>query len=207
MPTPTTELLLIEDDAAMRDLLATALEFEGFLVHRAADGRSGLDLVRKARPALVLCDVMMPGMDGYEVLAALRADPALTSIPFIFLTARGEKKDLRQGMVSGADDYLTKPVAIDDLLGAIHGRLARHAGLARKLPDFSDLAPLRALGLTRKESEVLLWVAQGKTNAEAALILSVSEATVKKHLEHIFGKLGVEKRGAASLIALEALVA
>jgi DNA-binding NarL/FixJ family response regulator len=202
-----TQLLLIEDDDELRELLATALGFESFTVHRAADGPSGIHLARQHRPHLILCDVMMPGMDGYSVLATLRADPALSSIPFIFLTARGEKKDLRQGMISGADDYLTKPVAIDELLQAIHGRLARHSELARKQPDFSNSQPLIALGLTPKEAEVLLWVAQGKSNAETALILGISEATVKKHLEHIFEKLGVEKRGAASLIALETLVA
>lgn len=202
-----TQLLLIEDDPTMLELLATALEFEGFRVHRAADGQAGLVLARKQLPHLILCDVMMPCMDGYSVLATLRADPRLASIPFIFLTARGEKKDLRQGMVSGADDYLTKPVAIDELLEAIQSRLARHGEISRKQPDFSNITPLIALGLTPKEAEVLLWVAQGKTNAETAVILGITEGTVKKHLEHIFEKLGVEKRGAASLIALEALVA
>jgi DNA-binding NarL/FixJ family response regulator len=199
------ELLLIEDDDTMRELIATALGFEGFRVRSTADGPAGIQLARRHRPALILCDVMMPGMDGYSVLAALRADPALAGIPFIFLTARGEKKDLRLGMVSGADDYLTKPVVIDELVAAIRGRLARHAALGRKLPDFSDHKPLLALGLTPKEAETLLWVAQGKTNAEVAMILGVGEATVKKHLEHIFEKLGVEKRGAASLVAIEAL--
>jgi DNA-binding NarL/FixJ family response regulator len=202
-----TTLLIIEDDPTMLELLATALEFEGFAVHRAADGQTGLALARQHDPHLILCDVMMPGIDGYTVLATLRADPALSSIPFIFLTARGEKKDLRLGMVSGADDYLTKPVAIDELLDAIQGRLARHSDRVRRPPDFSNIHPLRALGLSPKESEVLLWVAQGKSNAEVAVILGISEGTVKKHLEHIFEKLGVEKRGAASLIALEALVA
>lgn len=202
-----TELLIIEDDSAMRELLATALGFEGFHVHCAADGETGIDLARRIRPSLILCDVMMPGMDGYGVLAALRIDAVLSSIPFIFLTAKGEKKDLRLGMVSGADDYLTKPVALDDLLAAIRSRLARHAAIARKQPDFSDSSPLRALGLSQKESEVLLWVAQGKSNGEVALILGITEGTIKKHLEHIFEKLGVEKRGAASLMALEMLVA
>lgn len=202
-----TELLLIEDDPTLLELLATALEFEGFSVRRAPDGETGLDRIRQHPPDLVVCDVMMPGIDGYGVLAALRSDPQLAAIPFIFLTARGEKKDLRQGMVSGADDYLTKPVSIDELLEAIHGRLARHAALAPRVPDFSNFEPLMALGLSPKQAEVLLWVAQGKTNAETALILGISEGTVKKHLEHIFEKLGVEKRGAASLIALEALVA
>jgi DNA-binding NarL/FixJ family response regulator len=200
-------LLLIEDEETMRDLTATGLELEGYRVHKAADGRAGVEMARRHRPDLILCDIMMPGMDGYEVLAVLRADPLLSRTPFIFLTAKGEKKDLRLGMVSGADDYLTKPVAMDDLLAAIRARLARHAERAPKTPDFSSAEPLRALGLSPKEAEVLLWVAQGKSNAEVALILGITEATVKKHMENIFTKLGVEKRGAASLLALEVLVA
>jgi DNA-binding response OmpR family regulator len=200
-----TTLLLIEDDHTMLDLLATALELENFAVHRAADGQTGLAMVRRQRPQLILCDVMMPGMDGYTVLATLRADPHLAPIPFIFLTARGERKDLRLGMISGADDYLTKPVSIDELLAAIHGRLSRHSDRSRRMPDFSNIEPLRALGLSNKQAEVLLWVAQGKGNSDVATILGITEATVKKHLEHIFEKLSVEKRGAASLIALEAL--
>lgn len=200
-----SHLLLIEDEADMRELIATALELEGFTVHRAANGDAGLALARSLRPELILCDVTMPGLDGYGVLAALRADHTLARVPFIFLTAKGEKTDLRLGMGSGADDYLTKPVAIDDLLSAVRGRLARHAVFRRGMPDFSSFTPLIALGLTPKEAEVLLWVAQGKSNAETALILGVGEATVKKHLEHIFEKLGVENRGAASLIAIETL--
>ncbi len=201
-----TEILLIEDDSDLRELLAIALGHERFIVHRAADGQAGISLARLHRPALILCDVMMAGMDGYEVLAALRADPKLANIPFIFLSACGEKKDLRLGMVSGADDYLTKPVSIDDLLAAIRSRISRRAELASKSPDFSDATPLQRLGLTPKQAEVLLWVSQGKTNPEIATILSISEGTVKKHLEQIFEKLGVGKRGAASLIAMEALV-
>jgi DNA-binding NarL/FixJ family response regulator len=199
-------VLLIEDEDAVRRLNAVALELEGYAVLQAANGAEGIECARRHRPSIILCDVMMPGMDGYEVLAALRADPVLGQIPFIFLTARGEQKDLRLGMVSGADDYLTKPVGLDDLLAAISSRLRRHAQQASQRPDFSSSAPLRRLGLTEKESEVLLWVSQGKTNVEAGLILGVSEATIKKHLEHIYEKLGVENRGTASLRALELLV-
>jgi len=141
-----TGLLLIEDDPTLLELIATALEFEGFRVHRAPDGAAGLEIARTVRPALILCDVMMPGMDGYAVLAAVRSDPRIAGVPFIFLTARGEKKDLRLGMTSGADDYLTKPVAIDDLLAAVRGRLARSAATQRA-PDFSSHEPLIALGL------------------------------------------------------------
>ncbi len=200
-----TTLLLIEDEPTMLDLLATSLEWEGFTVHRATCGELGLELARRHRPQLILCDVMMPGLDGYMVLATLRADPTLASTPFIFLTARGEKRDFRLGMVRGADDYLAKPVSTTDLLEAIRSRLARQQARTWHPPDFSDATPLQTLGLSPKQAEVLLWVAQGKTNAEVACILGITKATVKKHLEHIFEKLGVEKRGAASLIALEIL--
>ena len=199
------ELLLIEDEPTMGELIAAALELEGFAVLRAAHGAEGIALARRHRPALVVCDVMMPELDGYGVLAALRADPALAATPFIFLTARGERKDLRLGMASGADDYLTKPVAIDELVAAVRGRLARRAALPRQQPDVSSSEPLRRLGLTPKQAETLLWVAQGKSNFEVAVILGVGEATVKKHLEHVFEKLGVERRGAASLLAFVAL--
>jgi DNA-binding NarL/FixJ family response regulator len=112
-------------------------------------------------------------------------------------------------MNSGADDYLTKPVDIPDLLAAVHARLERQQVLEATLasgPDFTSSKPLEAkLGLTPREAEVLLWVAQGKSNGDIALILSTSESTIKKHLEHIFEKLSVENRGAAALTAVEAL--
>lgn len=199
-----TSLALIEDEPDMLHSLAMLLRLEGFTVHEAMTGPAGLELVRQHRPDLVVCDIQLPGMDGFAVLAALRADPAVAPIPFIFLTARGEKSDIRQGMVTGADDYLVKPVAFDDLLLAIRARLARFAS-HRRPPNFADPRPLEALGLSPKQAEILLWVAQGKSNADVAAILEIAEATVKKHLEHIYAKLGVEKRGAASLIAIECL--
>jgi DNA-binding NarL/FixJ family response regulator len=201
------KVLVIEDEPEMRRNLLTILRLEKFHGLGAENGKTGLEMARKELPDIILCDVMMPEMDGRAVLEALRKDPDTAGIPFIFLTARGEKQDVRSGMNLGADDYLTKPVAIADLLAAISARLVRadQQTTAEFNPDFSSPEPLLSLGLTPRVAEVLLWVAQGKTNPEIASILGISESTVKKHMIDIMQQLGVETRTAATLQALEAL--
>jgi len=206
------KILVIEDEADTLDNLVLMLEMEGFKTFSAANGRAGVFLAKRELPDVILCDVSMPELDGYGVLEALRAESATVSIPFIFLTAKGDKKDLRQGMNLGADDYLTKPASAEDVLGAIQARLDRHqekeqAALAKVelKTDFSSAKPLEALGLTPREAEVLLWVAQGKANADIATILGCAENTVKVHLARVFEKLGFENRNAATVRALEVL--
>ncbi len=202
------KILVIEDEPEMRRNLLTILRLENFAAFSAANGTAGLEEARRICPDLIICDVMMPGLDGYGVLAGLRAAPDTANIPFIFLTARGEKPDVRAGMNLGADDYLTKPLAKGDLLQAIRARLKRQAEQAKPVfdPDFRSAKPLeRHLGLTPRVAETLLWLAQGKTNAEIGTILGISEATVKKHVLEIFTALSVETRTAASLCALEVL--
>jgi len=202
------KILVIEDEPEMCRNLTTILRLEKFHPLPAANGRLGVELAKKEMPDVVLCDVMMPGLDGYGVIAALRADPKTVAIPFIFLTAKGEKPDIRAGMNLGADDYLTKPVAKADLLAAIQSRLARavQQTVPEFKPNFDSARPLETvLGLTPRVAETLLWLAQGKTNGEIATILSNSESTVKKHVLDIFNRLGVETRTAASLRALEVL--
>ncbi|MCB1078508.1 MAG: response regulator transcription factor [Verrucomicrobiae bacterium] len=199
-------ILIIEDQPDMRENLTTILSMEDYEVLEAPDGRQGVQLARDEKPDLILCDVMMPEMDGYEVLNTLRQDRSIAGTPFIFLTARGEKQDFRTGMVLGADDYLTKPVSADDLLAAIESRLERETKRNRGFqPDFSSSKPLEALGVSPREAEVLLWVAQGKSNPEIAVILGAAENTIKVHLSHLFEKLGADNRHALSFIALEAL--
>jgi DNA-binding NarL/FixJ family response regulator len=209
------KILVIDDHEPMRRNVLMILEMEGFKPLGADNGRAGLELARKENPDLILCDITMPEMDGYAVLQALRDDKANATVPFIFLTARGEKLDVRMGMNYGADDYLTKPVGHEELLAAIAARLERKrvhdqdlqeqvAGV-QLTSDFSSTAPLERLGLTPRESEVLLWVAQGKSNADIAIITGTSEKTVKNHMTHIFEKLGVESRNAATVRALEVL--
>ena len=209
------KILIIEDQPLMRRKLAMILEREHFLVATAPNGLIGLDLARNDPPDLVVCDIMMPELDGYEVLAALRADKATATIPFIFLTAKGEQVDQRAGMSFGADDYLTKPVLKDDLLGSIQARLKRREREEERLrekmdeasfnPDFNSPARLEALGISPREAEILNWAAQGKSNSAIGTILSISETTVKKHLCHIYEKLGVDGRHSATFLALEVL--
>jgi DNA-binding NarL/FixJ family response regulator len=201
------KILVIEDEPEMRRNLLTLLKLEKFQPVGAENGRAGLDAVKRDKPDLILCDVMMPELDGHGVLEALRQNDDTASIPFIFLTAKGEKEDLRSGMNLGADDYLAKPVARLDLLEAIQARLLRseQQGQREFKPDFSTFEPLLKLKLTPRVAEVLLWVAQGKTNGDIASILGISESTVKKHLLEIFANLGVETRSAATLRALEVL--
>jgi DNA-binding NarL/FixJ family response regulator len=199
-------LLLIEDHTPLRENLRDILTLEGFRVLEAADGSSGVALAREHRPDLVLCDIMLPGMDGYEVLLHLRRESTTRALPFIFLTAKGTPPDIREGMNLGADDYLPKPVARDDLLNAIRTRLARAQQQRQTFaPRFDDPKPLEKLGISPREAEVLLWMAQGKGNGDIADILDLSPATVKKHTIHIFEKLGVESRTSAMLRAMEVL--
>lgn len=201
------KILVIEDEPEMRRNLLTILKLEKFQPVGAENGRLGLESIRREKPDLILCDVMMPELDGHGVLAELRKVDELAAIPFIFLTAKGEKEDLRNGMNLGADDYLTKPVARLDLLEAINARLRRSEQTSQRefKPDFSSFEPLTKLNLTPRVAEVLLWVAQGKTNGDIAAILGISESTVKKHLLEIFQHLNVETRSAATLRALEVL--
>ncbi len=203
-----TKILVIEDEPEMRRNLVTILRLEKYHPIAAVNGRIGVELARQERPDLILCDVTMPELDGNGVLAALRAEPLTAATPFVFLTAKGEKPDIRSGMNLGADDYLTKPVAKADLLAAIRMRLDRAAQQSQPefKPNFTTSRPLEsALGLTPRVAETLPWLAQGKTNGDIATILDISEATVKKHVLEIFSRLGVETRTAASLRALEVL--
>lgn len=201
------KILVIEDEPEMRRNLLTILRLENYVGIGAENGRAGLETAKREKPDLIICDVMMPQLDGYGVLQGLRANQETASIPFIFLTAKGEKIDQRCGMNLGADDYLAKPVGKSDLLEAISARLqrAKEHGQREFKPDFTSYQPLLALGLTPRVAEVLLWVAQGKTNSDIGSILGISESTVKKHLLEIFQKLSVETRSAATLRAIEVL--
>jgi two-component system sensor histidine kinase/response regulator len=121
-----TKILVIEDEAGVRDSLVDILNAEDFIVDSAVNGQEGLMQIRDFHPDLVICDVMMPVLDGYGVLEQVRQDPELATLPFVFLTAKAGRDDFRSGMDLGADDYLTKPFTHDDLLRMIRARLGVH---------------------------------------------------------------------------------
>jgi len=203
-------ILIIEDDAGLRENLRDVLRLEGFATLEVADGIAGIALATECRPDLILCDITMPGADGHAVLTALRQNPATNTIPFVFLTARSEPAEIRRGMNLGADDYLGKPVDLDDLLAAVRARLQRaceHHDTSRTVRLPASPEELRPLGLTPREAEILFWITQGKSNPEIAIILAMQLVTVKKHVQNILQKLGVENRTAALRAVADRLMA
>jgi YesN/AraC family two-component response regulator len=143
-------ILVIEDEAQTRNIFLKCLAFEGFQAVGASDGRSGIRMARQHQPDLVICDIMMPDMDGYSVLSSLRQFPQTASIPLVFLTAKVTMADLRRGMDLGADDYLTKPCSIEQFLVAVTTRLQRQEQLEQlyaKQPEASgyDLGETQAI--------------------------------------------------------------
>lgn len=126
------KILVIEDELTVRDNILELLTAENFEVFGADDGKSGVELAKAHQPDLIICDVMMPELDGFGVLSSLRSSPDTATIPFIFLTAKVDKTDFRQGMSLGADDYLTKPFSASELLKAISVRVEKQAVIAQQ---------------------------------------------------------------------------
>jgi len=126
------KILVIEDEASIRENILELLEAENFEALGAANGKVGIKMAIAQIPDLIICDMMMPEIDGQGVLKALRAEPVTATIPFIFLTAKAEKTDIRLGMEQGADDYITKPCTPQELLKAIAIRLEKHQAISRQ---------------------------------------------------------------------------
>jgi DNA-binding response OmpR family regulator len=186
-------ILCIEDDRETAALIAEELVDRGYEVTVAHDGREGLGAILKGMPDLVLSDISMPAMSGFELLDRLVAlAPRFSKMPFIFLTALTDRDSELKGRQLGADDYVTKPIDFDMLTAIINARLA---GIAR-----NGVWP-KAVALNDREVEVLTWVARGKTSMEIAQILSLSKRTVDFHIDNARDKLGTSTRTEAVLKA------
>src|SRR5437879_4220942 len=193
------KILLIEDNPEVRENSTEILELAGDMVATAPNGKVGVELVHKERPDLIICDIMMPDLDGYGVLHILSKKPDTAAIPFIFLTAKTEKTDIRKGMNLGADDYLTKPFDDTDLLNAVEARLQKaqmqqklyeptSEGLdefirdAKKILDLKDLCKDKKVKSVKKKAEIF---AEGDAPLN---VLFVKSGSVKVFQSHPDGK-------------------
>ena len=186
-------ILYVEDDRETAALVAEELVERGFDIRIAHNGQEGLLAILKDKPDLVLCDISMPVMSGFEVLERLtEVAPQLGHIPFVFLTALTDRDSELKGRKLGADDYVTKPIDFDVLTAIINARLA---GVAR-----SKLWP-KLVNLNEREIEILTLVARGKTSAQIARKLRLAKRTVDFHIDNARIKLGAATRTEAAIKA------
>jgi DNA-binding NarL/FixJ family response regulator len=206
------KVLIIEDEEILRQNLRDILDLEGYEVKVAPNGMDGIELYNIEQPDLVLCDIKMPKMDGFDVLKTIRDLPGGLTTAFIFLSAKVEHDDIRSGMNLGADDYLLKPVNRKDLLSAIETRLKQRAKVLEEMNrrinesingalDFGfDEVQALLSRLSKSERKVLYYVSLEKSTSEIADLLFISPKTVENHRHNISKKLDL--KGGHSVLAL-----
>ena len=198
-------ILLADDESSIRRILETRLKMAGYDVYTAQDGEEAVAAFNKYNPDLVVLDVMMPKMDGWETLKNIRKTPICKDIPVIMLTAANEDQKMVTGLKIGADDYIVKPFVLPNLLARIEAVLRRSRTTQNKSQKSNvTINQINQFNsLTRREKDVLLLVTQGESNKSIAEKLVLSEVTVKSHLCNIFKKLNVTNRTQAVLIAMQ----
>ncbi len=218
-------LLLVDDEPSLRDAVQAYLVESDFTVDVAPNAKVGWDMLEKHLPDLVISDIMMPQVDGYQFLKQMREDPRFNKLPVVFLTARGMTKDRIQGYKAGVDAYLSKPFDPDELVAIVTNILVRRAALAEGEggTDIADLASQVAeikslltnrqtlvttpspiqIDFTPREQSVLNLVAQGLMNKEIARRLETSVRNVEKYVSRLFGKTGTNSRTELVRYALE----
>lgn len=198
-------VLIVDDDPILQTALTRRLEAQGFEVMSATSGQEALDLLHSKPADVVVSDVMMPGMNGFEFCHHLRSSPAGEMVPFIFLSSLGELTNRVQGHLLGADDYLVKPFSAQELIAKVKGAIARsqrlHGALERLLQQ-STLQPT-PLPLTPAEERVFWQVVQGFTNKQIGEHLFLSPRTVQTHLSNMLAKLNLENRSQIVRFAFE----
>jgi len=191
MPEPQKRILCIEDNRETATLIAEELIDRGFAVILAYSGEEGLAAILREQPDLILSDISMPGMSGFEVLEQfINLAPRFSNMPFIFLTALADRNNELRGRRLGADDYVTKPIDFDVLEAIIKTRLSRTA--------LGEIWPSGGVRLSDREIETLTWAARGKTSAEIAQIVGTTKRTVDFHIDNARSKLGVANRTEAA---------
>ena len=203
------KILIVDDDSTLRAALTLYLKDRGIIVRNAISGLEGFNSFIKEIPDLIVSDVVMPEMNGFELCTKVRATEAGQLIPFIFLSGRCDLEDRIQGHTIGADDYLVKPFHPRELIAKIEAQLARasriHAEIERALQQPSTETPQNQapLPLTPAEEKVFWEVIQGYTNKKIGDRLFISPRTVQTHLSNILSKLSVENRSQLIRYAFE----
>ncbi|MEG3861529.1 response regulator transcription factor [Microcoleus sp. herbarium12] len=224
----SARLLLVDDEPGLREAVQAYLEDSDFSVEVASNARDGWELLQQMNPDLVISDIMMPQVDGYQFLKQVREDPRYKALPVVFLTAKGMTGDRIQGYQAGCDAYLSKPFDPDELVAIVTNLLARRAaaketGGNAESPDIAALASQMAriesllsgrssivqsgspvkIDLTPREQSVLDLVAQGLMNKEIARRLETSVRNVEKYVSRLFSKTGTNSRTELVRYALE----
>ncbi|MBD1916700.1 MULTISPECIES: response regulator transcription factor [Cyanophyceae] len=198
-------VLIVDDDPILQMTLTRRLEAQGFKVISATSGQEALDLLSNQPADVVVSDVMMPGMNGFEFCHHLRSSPAGEMVPFIFLSSLGELTNRVQGHMLGADDYLVKPFSAQELIAKVRGAIARSQRLHSTLERLLDQSALQPppLPLTPAEERVFWEVVQGFTNKQIGEHLFLSPRTVQTHLSNMLAKLNLENRSQIVRFAFE----
>lgn len=202
------KLLLIDDDPNLILLVKDYLEFSGYEVVTASHGREALTVLGQEIPDLIICDVMMPEMDGYAFVAEVRNNPQWSLIPIIFLSARGQSKDKIKGLTTGADVYMVKPFEPEELVAQVQSTLNQTYRLIGSNPIINDnrirIQVPKSVELTPTETKVVNLVAQGLSNREIAVELCVSQRTIESHVSNMLNKTGLHNRTELSRWAIQA---
>jgi DNA-binding NarL/FixJ family response regulator len=186
------QILVIEDEKILRENIAEIISHYDFHAITASSGEEGVKMAAQFAPDIIICDIMLPGIDGYEVLNNVKQLPGLISTAFIFLTAKSTRTDIRTGMDMGADDYLTKPFTREELINSIKARVEKLIKIrTRKLEEdaFIASATESLAKLTKAERRVLSKISEGFTTPQIAEKLFLSTKTVENHRMNISRKL------------------
>jgi len=202
------KLLLIDDDPNLILLVKDYLEFRGYEVVTAENGREALDVLEKQTPDMIICDVMMPEMDGYSLVSAIRSDPKTSWIPVLFLSAKGQSQDRVKGLNIGADVYMVKPFEPEELVAQVESSLKQASRLIQhKDSKGGESSPKIQVPfdveLTPTELRVVQFVARGMANREIAEELNVSQRTIESHVSNMLGKTGLHNRTELARWAIE----
>lgn len=205
-------LLLIDDDPNLILLVKDYLEFRGYEVVTAENGRDAIDILTRQQPDMIICDVMMPEMDGYSFVESIRQDNRTNWIPVMFLSAKGQSQDRVKGLTKGADVYMIKPFEPEELVAQVEsslkqaGRLMRH-NVRPSLDENTRIQVPSSVELTPTELKVVQLVAQGLANREIADKLNVSQRTIESHVSNMLNKTNLHNRTELARWAIECSMA